>query len=352
MTINKIWIDKGCISCNSCESECPSVFCLTDGDCVINADVRTDGITSSNRNEKAVLKPNLDPRLEASIVAAVASCPVKAIKIELKEHRATSEIPSITKKVKPPIHDKKSSPGSNKHAMSCDTLPLPSLKLYLEDKARDQERKAVSPNASSTVKTTANDIAIPLPTVATDDDLARLQNLLGSKVEEVFQQAGELTCQVVKENIFEALALCRNDQHLSYEMLSDQTGTHYPNAKDFSFSVVYHLTSISRNKRIRLRILIPQNFEPESAVPLYPAANWLEREIWDMLGIRFKNHPNMTRILCPEGWEGHALRKDYPTEGLGQRNVDFREDRGGTLMRIATEKANNIKINTNPPKAE
>jgi NADH-quinone oxidoreductase subunit C len=176
--------------------------------------------------------------------------------------------------------------------------------------------------------------------------------LLGYKVEEAFQQAGEITCQVAKENILEALTLCRDDMSLGYEMLADQTATHYPTAKTFTFSVVYHLTSIRRSKRLRLRILIPEYFEPDSAVTLYPAANWMEREIWDMLGIRFKNHPNMTRILCPEDWEGHALRKDYPVQGQGQRNIDFREDRSGMLMRIALEKANNIKINTNPPKAE
>ena len=176
--------------------------------------------------------------------------------------------------------------------------------------------------------------------------------MLGAKVEECFQQAGELTCQVAKEAILEVLNLVRDDAALGYEMLADETATHYPAAAGFKFSVVYHLASLRRSKRLRLRILIPEGFEPESAVPVYPTANWLEREIWDMLGIRFQNHPDMTRILCPEDWEGHPLRKEYPTLGLGQRDIDFREDRSGVLMRIAMEKAGNLGINIKPPKAE
>ena len=111
--------------------------------------------------------------------------------------------------------------------------------------------------------------------------------------------------------------MCRDEASLKYEMLADQSATHYPAAKDFAFSIVYHLTSVSRHQRLRLRILVPEGFIPESACSLYPSANWMEREIYDMLGIRFANHPDMTRILCPEDWEGYPLRKDYPTVGSG-----------------------------------
>lgn len=221
-------------------------------------------------------------------------------------------------------------------------------KAKAEAEGKDAPKAPVRPVAKPDV----NDMKFPAPVPASDPDLLRLQALLGGKVEEAFQQAGELTCQVAKEAIGEALRLCRDDQELHYEMLADQTATHYPAAKDFAFSVVYHLTSIQRSKRLRLRILVPEGFEPETAVPVYPTANWLEREIWDMLGIRFQGHPDMTRILCPEGWEGHALRKEYPTLGWGQRDIDFREDRSGVLMRMAMEKAGNAGINLNPPKAE
>ena len=243
------------------------------------------------------------------------------------------------------------------------TAPVPSLKAYRAEvvaqqaadeakwqkmqadyevakaKAEAEGKDAPKPPVKPVPRKDDNDLKVPWPEEAKDPDLLRLQEVLGDKVEEIFEQAGELTCQVRKEALLEVLNLCREDAALKYEMLADQTGTHYPAAKDFAFSLVYHLTSISRRKRLRVRILVPEGFVPESACSVYPSANWMERETYDMLGIRFQDHPDMTRILCPEDWEGYPLRKDYPTVGLGQRDIDFRDDRGGILMRIAMEKA-------------
>jgi NADH-quinone oxidoreductase subunit C len=115
---------------------------------------------------------------------------------------------------------------------------------------------------------------------------------------------------------------------------------------------VYHLTSIARRKRLRLRVLVKEGQAVDSATQVYPSANWMEREIWDMLGIRFENHPDLTRILCPEDWEGFPLRKEYPTLGWGQRDIDFRQDRAGMLMRMAMEKAGQMGINLVVPKAD
>jgi len=287
---------------------------------------------------------------------------------------AAPATPATPAKAPAYVYDLAAAP--NRQVVLPKTVPLPSLKTWLAEqaaavaaeeakwaktqadyetakaKAEAEGKDAPKPPVRPVAKPDTNDMKFPAPAPATDPDLLHLQSLLGDKVTECFQQAGELTCQVAKEAILEALTLCRDDQALHYEMLADETATHYPAAQGFAFSVVYHLTSIRRSKRLRLRILVPEGFEPESAVPVYPTANWLEREIWDMLGIRFAHHPDMTRILCPEDWEGHALRKEYPTLGLGQRDIDFREDRSGVLMRIAMEKAGNLGINIKPPKAD
>ena len=274
----------------------------------------------------------------------------------------------------PYVYDYKAAP--NRQITLPKTVPLPSLRIYLAEqkaaaeadeakwqkmladfetakaKAEAEGKDAPKPPVRPVPRKDDNDMKTPWPQEAQDADLLRLQECLGDKVEESFEQAGELTCQVAKESILEALRLCRDDSKLAYEMLADETGTHYPAAGDFAFSVVYHLTSISRRKRLRLRILVPEGFVPESACAVYPGANWMEREIYDMLGIRFANHPDMTRILCPEDWEGYPLRKDYPTVGWGQRDISFREDRGGMLDRIALEKAGQLGINLKQPKAE
>ena len=282
---------------------------------------------------------------------------------------AAPEVP-----IGPYVYDYAASP--QRQIVMPKTVPLPSLKTYQAEvvaaaaadearwakmqadfetakaKAEAEGKDAPKPPVRPVPRKDDHDLKTPWPQEAKDADLLRLQACLGDKVEEIFEQAGELTCQVAKDAILEALQLCRQDAQLNYEMLADESATHYPAATGFAFSVVYHLTSISRRKRLRLRILVPEGFQPESACAVYPGANWMEREIYDMLGIRFANHPDMTRILCPEDWEGHPLRKDYPTVGLGQRDISFREDRGGMLERIALQKAGQLGINLKQPKAE
>jgi len=381
MAITKVWIEDGCIVCNACEAECADVFHVTADTCVIRADARQDGAEDENRAAKNPLKESIGASLEAAIKSAAAGCPVSVIKYEAVASEAPAKADDVDAAVNKAlgmggsvdddidaavaslqaedgglpaktgyVWDIKAAP--NREVVMPKAAPLPSYRIFVAEqeaaKAADEAKwqKQLADFEAAKAK------AFPAPTEAQAPELKRLMELLGDKVEEAFEQAGEMTCQVKKEAILEALRLCKDDAALKFEMLADETATHYPAAQGYAFSVVYHLTSVSRSRRLRLRILVPEGFEPESAEQVYPTANWLEREIFDMLGIRFAHHTNLVRILCPDDWEGFALRKDYPTLGLGQREISFREDRSGMLMKLAMEAAGNLGINLTVPKPE
>ncbi len=97
-----------------------------------------------------------------------------------------------------------------------------------------------------------------------------------------------------------------------FESLVDETAVDYLGKRDVRFEVVANLLSLRHNLRVRLRAQVPEDDTTvASLVPVYPGANFYEREVWDMFGITFEGHPDMTRILMPDDWEGHPLRKDY-----------------------------------------
>jgi NADH-quinone oxidoreductase subunit C len=123
----------------------------------------------------------------------------------------------------------------------------------------------------------------------------------------------ELTVEVDPANIVEALR--RAKHQLGFERLSSVTGVdRYP--AEPRFEVVYHLQAIAGKQRLRLKARISgENPEIESACSVYRSANWYERETFDLYGVRFLNHPNLTRILMPDDWPGHPLRKDVPVTG-------------------------------------
>ena len=116
----------------------------------------------------------------------------------------------------------------------------------------------------------------------------------------------------------------RDDPELEFEMLTDLTAVDYLGEQP-RFEVVYHFYSVAKNHRLRVKVRVPED-DPvvASAVPYYASANWMEREVFDLYGIRFEGHPDLRRILLYEEFEGHPLRKDYPKEKrqplLGPRN--------------------------------
>jgi NADH-quinone oxidoreductase subunit C len=122
----------------------------------------------------------------------------------------------------------------------------------------------------------------------------------------------ELTLTIVPEQIS---AACETLRSAGYEFFEDMTGVDwFPLSPRYQLS--YHLLSFSRKERIRLRVMID---DPDPAIEtitgVWPAANFYEREVFDLFGVRFEGHPNLRRIMMPDDWKGHPLRKDYPVEG-------------------------------------
>lgn len=147
--------------------------------------------------------------------------------------------------------------------------------------------------------------------------LVRLEELDDDPFASVLFDRGELTVFVAREKLLTILEKLRNDAHLRYEGCMSVSGVHYPNDVGAELHVVYHLQSFTHNRRLRVETTAP-DADPHvpSACGLYPAADWHERETWDMFGIVFDDHPALTRILMPDDWVGHPQRKDYPLGGI------------------------------------
>ncbi|HEV2115723.1 MAG TPA: NADH-quinone oxidoreductase subunit C [Terriglobales bacterium] len=125
----------------------------------------------------------------------------------------------------------------------------------------------------------------------------------------------ELTIYVERGAIREACAILKDSAEAQFNFLSDLTCVDlYPSEP--RFEVVYHLLSMKRKERVRLKVQVPgSDSSLESITTVWPAANYFEREVFDLFGVRFQGHPYLRRLLMPEDWEGHPLRKDYPVEG-------------------------------------
>lgn len=174
--------------------------------------------------------------------------------------------------------------------------------------------------------------------VALPDHLRALRDHLLTRFEDlgVLGFRGELTLLATPDVLIDLLAFCRDDPDVACELLADLSGVHWPGEtmteqthettgwptfteeRTGRIEVDYVLRSLQHNHYFRIRVDVPDEGEPSlpSATGLYASANVMEREVWDFFGIRFEGHPNLTRILMPDDWEGHPHRKDYPIGGV------------------------------------
>jgi NADH-quinone oxidoreductase subunit C len=125
---------------------------------------------------------------------------------------------------------------------------------------------------------------------------------------------GEFTVTVPREEIFQICKFLHSDPDLQYHFLTDLCGLDFlPQTP--RFGIVFLLFSLKNNQRLRLKVRVGENESISSVESIWKVANWYEREVYDLFGIPFENHPDLRRILLWDGFEGHPLRKDYPTEG-------------------------------------
>ena len=157
-------------------------------------------------------------------------------------------------------------------------------------------------------------------------DVALGQAGITHAVEKVVVDRGEITFYVRREDLLPVAQLLRDDERLRFEFCSGVSGVHYPQDDGRELHAVYHLLSMTHNRRIRVEVTCP-DADPHipSVVAVYPTNDWHERETYDMFGIVFDGHPALTRIQMPDDWPGHPQRKDYPLGGIP---VEYK---GGTI---------------------
>jgi NADH-quinone oxidoreductase subunit C len=161
--------------------------------------------------------------------------------------------------------------------------------------------------------------------------VARARELVGEAITRDEEVGGQLILHVDRARIVELCRQLRDDPAMRFDHLADVTAVDWlvynpdggppGQGREPRFDVVYHLYSISHNHRVRLKVAVGED-DPSvpSVTSVWPAANWAERETFDLYGIKFGGHPNLTRILTPDDWQGHPLRKDYP---LIEEEIEF-----------------------------
>jgi len=136
----------------------------------------------------------------------------------------------------------------------------------------------------------------------------------------------EMIVTVRRETIVEVLIALRDDPRFAFSQLSDICGVDFPDRAE-RFEIVYNLLSMTRNQRVRVKVMASEDTSVPSVCAVHPCANWLEREVWDMYGVYFTDHPDLRRILTDYGFEGHPQRKDFPLTGYVEVRYDENQKR-------------------------
>jgi NADH-quinone oxidoreductase subunit C len=173
--------------------------------------------------------------------------------------------------------------------------------------------------------------------------LANIQEILGGKILQSMQAQGDDVVVLDRAGLRQSFRALK--ERLNYDFLSDITAVDYWQKKTLRFEVVYQLVALAEQRRLRVRVAVPE-IDPtvDSLTPLWLGANFLEREVWDLYGIRFTDHPDLRRILLYDEFQGHPLRKDYPVN-LCQPRVPERHVEGTFVDERSHNKLLRLKKN-------
>ena len=185
-----------------------------------------------------------------------------------------------------------------------------------------EDAKPAAPAAAEAAKPAAHAApppkpAGPAPVPWESEMVARLKSRFGSGIQEASTYLGQNYVIVDRSIVFKVLQALRDEEQFNYNV--DVTAVHYPQ-REKQFDVLWILYSFARNERMRVKTRIADGESAPSVVSLWETANWLERECYDMFGIQFEGHPDLRRILLPDEWKGHPLRKDY---GIIQQDQEW-----------------------------
>ena len=160
------------------------------------------------------------------------------------------------------------------------------------------------------------------------ENLKKLEKLINSELSSKVQNSsiknGELLIEIKENNLIEVVQFLKSNEKCKFRQLIDIAGVDYPE-EEKRFQLVYLLLSHERNERIKLSIKFQSNEIINSITKIFSSANWMEREVFDMYGIKFKNHPDLRRILTDYGFKGHPLRKDFPLTGFNEVRYSEKE---------------------------
>lgn len=168
-------------------------------------------------------------------------------------------------------------------------------------------------------------MASPAPLIIGNDGVIdAIKAAIGSAFVDGFDKVGEVSITVVRESVADVLTTLRDD--FAYQQLMEIAGVDYPDRAE-RFDVCYHLLSVTKNHRLRIRVTTDETMPVPTVTGVYPAAGWLEREVFDMYGVIFSDHPDLRRILTDYGFAGHPFRKDFPLTGYVELRYSEAEKR-------------------------